>query len=93
MEILPGFGTNQTAGKVCKIKKSLYGLKQSPRGWFDRFRKAIVGMRYQQINADHIVFYRQYKGHTMILAMYVDHMIITSDDDGEIAHLKAKLDK
>jgi hypothetical protein len=29
----------------------------------------------------------------MILAMYVDHMIITGDDDGEIAHLKAKLDK
>jgi Reverse transcriptase (RNA-dependent DNA polymerase) len=47
MEIPPGFDTNQTIGKVCKLKKSLYGLKQSPRVWFDRFRKAMVGTRYQ----------------------------------------------
>jgi Reverse transcriptase (RNA-dependent DNA polymerase) len=47
MEIPPGFDTNQTIGKVCKLKKSLYGLKQSPRVWFDRFRKAMVGTGYQ----------------------------------------------
>jgi Reverse transcriptase (RNA-dependent DNA polymerase) len=47
MEILPGFDTNQTAGKVCRLRKLLYGLKQSLRAWFDRFRKAMVGMGYQ----------------------------------------------
>jgi hypothetical protein len=30
MEIPPGFGTSQTHGKVLRLKKSLYGLKQSP---------------------------------------------------------------
>jgi Reverse transcriptase (RNA-dependent DNA polymerase) len=57
MEIPLGFGINQTADKVCRLRKSLYGLKQSSRTWFDRFRKVMVGMEYQQINADHIVFY------------------------------------
>lgn len=60
----PGFGTNQTVGKVCKLKKSLYGLKQSPRARFARFRRAMVGMGYQQINADHTVFFRQHRRNT-----------------------------
>jgi len=46
MEIPPGFANNQTVGKVCRLKKSLYGLKQSPRAWFDGFRRAVCGMGY-----------------------------------------------
>ena len=34
MEIPSGFTTTQTKGKVLRLKKSLYGLKQSPRAWF-----------------------------------------------------------
>jgi hypothetical protein len=30
-DIPPGFNSRETKGKVCKMKKSLYGLKQSPR--------------------------------------------------------------
>jgi len=58
MEISPGFSNEQTLGKVCKLKKSLYGLKQSPRAWFDRFRRAVCDMGYSQCNGDHTVFYR-----------------------------------
>jgi Reverse transcriptase (RNA-dependent DNA polymerase) len=91
MEIPPGFGTTQTIGKVCRLKKSLYGLKQSPRAWFDRFRKVMISLGYQQINADHTVFSRQHGGHITMLAVYVNDMIITGDDEGEIAQLKARL--
>ena len=35
MDIPPGFETEHTRGKVCKLQRSLYGLKQSPRAWFD----------------------------------------------------------
>jgi Reverse transcriptase (RNA-dependent DNA polymerase) len=53
----------------------------------------MIGMGYQQINVDHIVFYQQHGDHTTILVVYVDDMIITGDDNGEIAQLKAKLGK
>ena len=37
MQIPPGFERDDTKRKVCRLKKSLYGLKQSPRAWFKRF--------------------------------------------------------
>jgi hypothetical protein len=88
MEIPPGFGTSQTKGKVCRLKKSLYGLKQSPRAWFDRFRRAMCGMGYGQCNGDHTVFYRHAERRITILAVYVDDIIITGDDQEEIKRLK-----
>ena len=93
MDVPPSFGTIQTIGKVCRLRKSLYGLKQFPRAWFDRLRRAMVGMGYQQTNADHTVFFRQHKEHTTLLVVYVDDIIIMGNDEGEIAQLKVQLGK
>jgi Reverse transcriptase (RNA-dependent DNA polymerase) len=93
MKVPLSFGMKQTVGKVCRLKKSLYGLKQSPRVWFDRFRKVMVGMGYRQTNADHTVFFRRHEAHITVLAVYVDDMIISGNDEGEIALLKKKLGK
>jgi hypothetical protein len=91
MEIPPSFETDQTSGKVLKLKKSLYGLKQSPRAWFDRFRRAMCNLGYKQCNGDHTVFYRHNGNHITILAVYVDDMIITGDDPLEVTKLKENL--
>jgi hypothetical protein len=93
MELPPGFGTSETTGKVCKLRKSIYGLKHSPRAWFDRFRKAICSMGYSQCNGDHTLFYRHSKQCITILAIYVDDIIITGDDVEEIGRLRGKLSK
>jgi hypothetical protein len=91
MEIPPGFANNQTIGKVCKLKKSLYGLKQSPRAWFDRFRRAVCTMGYTQCNGDHTVFYKHRGTFITIMAVYVDDIVITGDDEEEIKCLKENL--
>uniref|UniRef100_A0ACD6APZ5 Uncharacterized protein n=2 Tax=Avena sativa TaxID=4498 RepID=A0ACD6APZ5_AVESA len=93
MEIPPGFSTPRTSGKVCRLRKSLYGLKQSPRAWFDRFRRVVCGMGYKQCNGDHTVFYRHSNSQITILAVYVDDIIITGDDAVEISRLKDNLRK
>src|SRR4051812_23332592 len=88
MEMPPGFSTQQTAGKVCRLKKSLYGQKQSLRAWFDRFRRAMCKAGYKQSNGDHTMFYKHENGRITILTVYVDDIIITGDDKKKIRMLK-----
>jgi hypothetical protein len=93
MEIPPGCSKSNTAGEVCRLRKSLYGLKQSPRAWFDRSRHALCGMGYKQCNGDHTIFYRHSGRRITILAVYVDDIIITGDDETEIRQVKDSLGK
>ena len=93
MEIPPGFSTSEKVGKVCRLKKSLYGLKQSPRAWFDKFRCVVCIMGYGQCNGDRTLFYRHKEGKITILAIYVNDIIITGDDKEKIARLKVCLGK
>jgi len=56
MGIPSRFETHDERNKECLLKKALYGLKQSPRAWFGRFTKAMVSLRYKQIQGDHTLF-------------------------------------
>lgn len=56
MKISQELEDEKTQTKLCKLKKVLYRLKQSPRAWFERFRKVIIYFRYQQSNVDHTLF-------------------------------------
>ena len=42
MSLPLGFEKKLGSDKVCKLNESLYGLKQSPRAWFERFGKAVI---------------------------------------------------
>lgn len=44
MQLPPGFKTEDPS-KVCRLRKSLYGLKQSPRCWFSKLSKNFTGFR------------------------------------------------
>ena len=41
MEQLPGFVAQGESGLECRLRRSLYGLKQSPRAWFGRFSSMV----------------------------------------------------
>jgi hypothetical protein len=93
MEIPLGFSTPRTLRKVCRLRKSLYVLKQSPRALFNRFRHAVCDMGYNQCNEDHTLFYKHLECRIAILEVYVDDIIITGDDETEISQLKKNLSK
>ncbi|KAI3703311.1 hypothetical protein L1987_73276 [Smallanthus sonchifolius] len=91
MSAPPGFAENFKGKEVCLLKKSLYGLKQSPRAWFGKFTLAMRDYGYKQSNADHTLFLKQKDGRVTCLIIYVDDMIITGDDEEEMKQLKRKL--
>jgi hypothetical protein len=88
MHIPPGFESNQTKNKLLRLYRSLYGLKQSPRAWFDRLRKSMLHIGYNQSNADHTLFYKRFEGKLTILIVYVDDIIMTGVNVEEIRNLK-----
>ena len=89
MELPLRFFDDQGKNKVCKLNKSLYGLKQSPRAWFGRFSQVLRRHEYSQGHADHTMFYRHsLDGKFTILIMYVDDIILTEDDIERMEKLK-----
>ncbi|GJR74301.1 putative RNA-directed DNA polymerase [Tanacetum coccineum] len=72
-------------------KKSLCGLKQSPRAWFGRFTLAMKNHGFKQSNSDHTLFLKQRGNLITCLIIYVDDMIVTGDDKEEITKLKKYL--
>ncbi|WKA07561.1 hypothetical protein VitviT2T_025368 [Vitis vinifera] len=84
MDLPPGcMVPEKQCQKVCKLKKSLYGLKQSPRAWFGRFTKSVRAFGYRQSNSDHTLFLKKQHGKITALIVYVDDMVVTGNDPEE----------
>ncbi|KAG9453307.1 hypothetical protein H6P81_006211 [Aristolochia fimbriata] len=87
----------KVAGKenwVCKLIKSLYGLKQSPRQWYKRFDRFIKDQKYTRNKYDNCVYLRKLQdGSYIYLLLYVDDMLIAAKSQVEIDILKAQLNK
>nr|CAN80547.1 hypothetical protein VITISV_010898 [Vitis vinifera] len=92
MEQPPGFVAPGESGLVCRLRRSLYGLKQSPRAWFSRFSSVVQEFGMLRSTADHSVFYHHNSlGQCIYLVVYVDDIVITGSDQDGIQKLKQHL--
>ncbi|KAJ9708908.1 hypothetical protein PVL29_000753 [Vitis rotundifolia] len=92
MEQPPGFVAQGESGLVCRLRRSLYGLKQSPRAWFGRFSSVVQEFGMLRSTADHSVFYHHNSlGQCIYLVVYVDDIVITGSDQDGIQKLKQHL--
>ena len=91
MEQPPGFVAQEEIGKVFRLRKSLYGLKQSPLLWFGKFSQAVEEFGIQKNKYDHSVFYKNSSSVIILLVVYVDDIVITGSDSKDISSLKSFL--
>nr|GEZ16230.1 putative ribonuclease H-like domain-containing protein [Tanacetum cinerariifolium] len=88
-----GFVERANPREVCRLKKSLYGLKRSPRAWSGRFTLAMRKYGFKQSNSDHTLFLKWKRKLVTCLIIYVDDMIITGNDEEEMTRLRTNLFK
>ena len=89
-----GFKQPGTENLVCKLKKSLYGLKQSLRQWYKRFDSYMVHIGYTRCEYDCCVYVRIFDdGSYLFLLLYVNDMLIATKSICEINRLKSLLYK
>ena len=74
MEQLPRFVAHGESGLECRLRRSLYSLKQSPRAWFGRFSSMVQEFSMTWSTLDHSVFYHNTSsGQCIYLIVYGRH--------------------
>ena len=73
-----GFVDPARPDDLCLMSRSLYGLRQAPRAWFNRFVEHVTSLGFVQSRADTSLFVYNRNGATAYLLLYVDDMILSA---------------
>lgn len=86
-------GFDDKSGRICMLKKSLYGLKQSSRCWNRKFTEFIKLFGFEKSKFDPCVFVSRQNNILTILAIHVDDGLIASESVADIKSVLAHLNK
>src|SRR5688572_5737299 len=90
MELPSGYRLNN---RTCRLNKSIYGLKQASRAWNKKLDKLLKDLGFLQSNFDTCIYYKNENGKILIIAVYVDDLLIFSNNKKEKQKLKVDLMK
>lgn len=77
---------------VCKLKKSLYGLKQASRKWYEKLTALLLHEGYSQSSFDYSLFTLQHNDDFTAILVYVDDIILAGTSLTEFQIIKSILD-
>ena len=60
---------------VCKLERSIYGLKQTSRQWYLKFHQVIIGCDFQENPTDCCIYQKFNESRFVILILYVDNLL------------------
>ncbi|GJZ35810.1 zinc finger, CCHC-type containing protein, partial [Tanacetum coccineum] len=86
-----GFVQQGNSGKVYKLTKALYGLRQAPRAWNVKLDQTLKLLNFKKCNLEQAVYTKRSKTSTLIVGVYVDDLIITGTPRKEIDAFKSQM--
>jgi hypothetical protein len=90
--VVPEGVTSPKPNQVCKLLKSLYGLKQASRKWYEKLTSLLIQEGYKQSSSDYSLFTLQTNADFTALLVYVDDIILAGTSLSEFARIKNILD-
>src|SRR5271168_1023683 len=93
MEQPPHHEIKERSRYVVKLKKSLYGLKQAGRKWYNSLCCSLVKIGFTRSTADPGVFYVQVGGGMIVLAIHVDDTPIAGSTAKLVNEFKGRIDE
>lgn len=91
MEQPLGFVDSGNESLVCKLEKSIYGLKQASRQWNIKFHQAIAAFGFTQNPEEHCLYIKQVGSRIAFLVLYVDDILLAGNDVNFLMEIKAWL--
>jgi hypothetical protein len=91
MQQPPGFISPNKRHLVCKLKKSLYGLRQAGRSWFKKIDSALIAMGFVPLSADNCIYVQRSSEDTVYILLYVDDLLLACRLLRRLTSIKEKL--
>ena len=91
MEHPLGFINKNSIDHVCLLKKSLYGLQQAPRAWFDHLSQFLLHLGFNCSRVDSSLFILRTTYFFTLILIYVDDVLLTGNNDSFISDLLKQL--
>ena len=88
MYMQPPLGYPHSSSQVCRLCRALYGLKQTPRAWFEKFSSVVTQQGFTLSPHDTALFVQRSSTGITLILLYVSDMIITGDDSAGICFLQ-----
>ncbi|KAM1356775.1 hypothetical protein ACFX2H_030666 [Malus domestica] len=74
----PGFIERGKESMVCKLTKSIYGLKQASRQWYKKFDQVVNSFGFSENKIDNCIYMKQAKSDFIFVVLYVDDILLAS---------------
>lgn len=90
---LEGFAADDSGKLVCRLKKSIYGLKQAYRQWYFKFHSVVTSFGFIENKIDQCIYTKVSGRKYIFLILYVDDIFLASSDIGLLYETKRMLSK
>lgn len=81
-------GFKEKEGTICKLRKSLYGLKSSPKNWNDKFHNLMQNLSFSRSEYEYCLYIKVNEKGRIYILLYVDDLLLAGTNDQEVEKIK-----